>query len=376
MSSRCTAARRVGCAALLVMVLVLSPVASSSSLHGQRGDFSAAHTVPEQAGVKTTLPANKTNTTTTNTPATTTTKSPGVKTTLPANKTNTTTTTTPESPGANCTFEKVNATCHNSTDCLHCGEDLDCLPVQVEAFCVALERSLRECTAIVRELCAEEDSCGECAIDSGCLEDNADRVCDSLEYCRNASEHAGEEECEVVAKESCVPSFLPLMCDESKEVHERKVTQVAILAIVTVLIVVTVRFTLPPNQVHPGPAGFRWRPLHPACVARLEHGEIYSIGHADPLAVSMVQVIFELLKDWVFESTKKEFRPIVEVLFAELTVLGFLGLLVFIIQRSNAMGIMYVSPRHARTRTRAETVATAKLRLDTPTLTQCPCFPL
>lgn len=148
----------------------------------------------------------------------------------------------------------------------------------------------RECTAIVRELCGEEHDCVECARGSGCLGENAEMVCRSLEICRNATDEADGEACEEAAAMHCVPSFLPLMCDEAKEAQSRHVTQFAVLAIVSVLITVT--------------------------------------------------VVFELLKDWVFESTKKEFRPIVEVLFAELTVLGFLGLLVFIVQKTNAMGIM------------------------------------
>ena len=190
--------------------------------------------------------------------------------------------------------EHLPALCPGSTaaNCSECAvERLNCTEPQGFAFCVGVQPEYHECTHIVREMCGEEDvNCTACAQAGGCLARNADAICEARETCLSAAEDKEGDACKAAANASCISAFEALTCTQEEKLDSLKVSQVAMLAVASVLIVIT--------------------------------------------------IAFELLKDWIFETTKKEFTKIVEVLFAELTVLGFLGLVVFIIQKTDAMNTL------------------------------------
>ena len=50
-------------------------------------------------------------------------------------------------------------------------------------------------------------------------------------------------------------------------------------------------------------------------------------------AMVVFSVGFEVTKDHVLEDTKEDLKPVVNSLFAELTVLGFIGLTLFLVDR-------------------------------------------
>jgi hypothetical protein len=54
----------------------------------------------------------------------------------------------------------------------------------------------------------------------------------------------------------------------------------------------------------------------------------------------VVSVIFEKIKDGIEEAAAKNVRPILEALFSEMTVLGFLGVVSFFITKSGAMQLV------------------------------------
>ena len=80
----------------------------------------------------------------------------------------------------------------------------------------------------------------------------------------------------------------------------------------------------------------------PSSVAAKEIEELspWSI-HLSMLAVVTVVIgvtmAFELLQEYLVEHTSEEVKPVLEHLFGELTVLGFIGLIVFVVVKSGGM---------------------------------------
>ena len=66
-----------------------------------------------------------------------------------------------------------------------------------------------------------------------------------------------------------------------------------------------------------------------------------------------ITCIFEYVKDFMLEKISINFRPIVQHLFGELTVLGFLAVVVFVINQGGSMdswSVALYSPEHADSR--------------------------
>ena len=57
----------------------------------------------------------------------------------------------------------------------------------------------------------------------------------------------------------------------------------------------------------------------------------------------VASVMFEVTKDWILETTRKELLPVITSLYGELTVLGFIGLTLFIVGQLNLVDEISVS---------------------------------